>query len=251
MLMKFMFKEARNNVVNIIKKKKKIYFENKLNENIGKPKELWKTLNDIGLPKKTSSGAQNNICLKDKDKLIFDPTTTSKIFKRFFSDIAKNLLDKLPTAPNRFNKNSISAYYKHLNLGNNFNFSHVTVETVQEILKSFDITKSAGIDNISGLFLKDGAEVLSSPIAQLCNLSISTSSFPDGCKTAKLLPLYKKGCKTDPQNYRPISLLPLISKIIEKIVHNQTQSFLDKNNILFNFQSGFRKKFSTDSCLGF
>ena len=65
------------------------------------------------------------------------------------------------------------------------------------------------------------------------------------------MPLYKKGCKTDPQNYRPISLLPLISKIIEKIVHNQTQSFLDENNILYNFQSGFRKKFSTDTCLGF
>ena len=245
------FKEARNDVENIIKRKKKIFFENKLNENIGKPKELWKTLNDIGLPKKSSSGAQNNIGLKEKGKLIIDPTATSNIFKTFFSDIAKNLLDKLPTAPNRFCKNSVSAYYNNLNLENKFNFSHVTVETVQEILKNFDVTKSPGIDNISGLFLRDGAEVLSSPIAQLCNLSISTSSFPDGCKTAKLLPLYKKGCKTDPQNYRPISLLPLISKIIEKIIHNQTQSFLDENNILFNFQSGFRKRFSTDTCLGF
>ena len=99
------------------------------------------------------------------------------------------------------------------------------------------------------MFLKDGAEVLATPISQLCNLSILTSSFPDNCKTAKLLPLYKKGCKTDPQNYRPISLLPLISKVIEKVVHNQTQTFLDENNILYNSQSGFRKKYSTDSCL--
>ena len=245
------FKEARNDVENIIKRKKKVIFESKLNENIGKPKELWKVLNDIGLPKKGSSGAQNNICIKDKDKVMFDPTSIANIFKTFFSGIAKNLLDRLPTAPNRFNKNSVSTYYSSFNLVNKFYFSHVTVETVQEILQNFDITKSAGIDNISGLFLKDGAKVLSSPITQLCNLSISTSSFPDGCKTAKLLPLYKKGCKTDPQNYRPISLLPLVSKIIEKIVHNQTQSFLNENNILFNFQSGFRKKFSTDTCLGF
>ena len=92
---------------------------------------------------------------------------------------------------------------------------------------------------------------MASPIAQLCNLSISTSTFPDHCKSAKVLPLYKKGSKTDPKNYRPISLLPLISKIIEKVIHDQTQSFLDENNILYSFQTGFRKKYSTDSCLSF
>ena len=108
-------------------------------------------------------------------------------------------------------------------------------EHVIRILKNVDITKSAGIDNVSATFLKDSGEVLASPIAQLCNLSISTSSFLDSCKTAKLFPLYTKGCKADPKNYRPISLLPIISKVIEKIIHVQTQSFLDENNILYNF----------------
>ena len=76
---------------------------------------------------------------------------------------------------------------------------------ITQILKNFDVTKSAGIiDNISGLFLKDGVEVLSSPIAQLCNLSISTSSLPDACKNAKLLLLYKKVCKTDHKTNRTI-----------------------------------------------
>ena len=178
------FKEARNEVQNVIKKKKKTFFENQLNENIGKPKELWKALNDIGLPKKGSSKTQN-VCLKENGNFVFDPKPTSNIFKSFFSDIAKNLLDKLPIAPNRFNKNSVSAYYKNLNLKTEFKFSHVTVETVHEILKNLNITKSAGIDNVSGTFIKDGAEILASPIAQLCNLSISTSSFPDGCRPAR------------------------------------------------------------------
>ena len=133
-----------------------------------------------------------------------------------------------------------------------FQFRHVTDETILDILKNLDVTKATGIDNIAAIFLKDGAEILASPpIAQLCNLSISTSTFPDDCKTAKLVPIYKKGCKTDPKNYRPISLLPLISKVIEKVIHDQTQSFLDENNILYDYQSGFRKKYSTESCLSF
>ena len=64
-------------------------------------------------------------------------------------------------------------------------------------------------------------------------------------------PLFKRGSKTDSKNYRPISLLPLISKIIEKIIHDQTQDFLDKNNAIYRYQLGFRKFYSTDSCLSY
>ena len=78
---------------------------------------------------------------------------------------------------------------------------------------------------------------------------LGLSSFPDKSKTTKLKPLFKKGSKPDPKNYRPISLLPLVSKLIEKAIHLQTQEYLDKNGLLYKFQSGFRKNFSTDSCL--
>ena len=114
-----------------------------------------------------------------------------------------------------------------------------------------DENKAAGLDNLSGKFLKDGATVLAKPISQICNLSIKYSIFPTGCKIAKLKPLFKKGSKTAPKNYRPISLLPLISKVIEKIIHDQTQLFLDENKIIYRYQSGFRKFFSTDSCLSY
>ena len=89
-------------------------------------------------------------------------------------------------------------------------------------MKGLNPSKAAGIDNLSGKFLKDGAHVLARPISQLCNLSIKLNSFPRSCKIAKVKPLFEKGSKTDPQNYRHISLLPLLSKIIERVVHNQT-----------------------------
>ena len=74
---------------------------------------------------------------------------------------------------------------------------------------------------------------------------------PDECKIAKLQPLYKKGKKTDPKNYRPTSLLPVISKILEKVIHDQTMEFVTIKNILYKFQSDFQKFHSTDYCLSY
>ena len=66
-----------------------------------------------------------------------------------------------------------------------------------------------------------------------------------------LKPLYKKGSTTLPRNYCPILLLPLISKIIEKVIHDQTRAFLDENNIFYRFQSRFRKHFTTELCFSY
>ena len=75
--------------------------------------------------------------------------------------------------------------------------------------------------------------------------------FPIDCQIAKLKPLFKRGSTALPKNFHPISLLSLISKIFEKIIHDQTQAFLVENKILYKFQSAFRQTFSTDSCLSY
>ena len=71
-------------------------------------------------------------------------------------------------------------------------------------------------------FLKDGAKYLTTLITRFCNLLISCRTFPDACKIEKLKPLFKKGTRTDPKNYRPMSLPPLISKVLERVIHEQT-----------------------------
>ena len=106
-----------------------------------------------------------------------------------------------------------------------------------------------GIGNLGGRFLRDGAKVLAKSITVIFNLLVEKSVFPDECKIAKLKPLYKKGSKLEPKNYRPISLLPIVSKMFEKLVHYQTQNYLDKHGIFYKYQSGFRTKHSTDTCL--
>ena len=97
------------------------------------------------------------------------------------------------------------------------------------------MSKAASIDRLSGCFLRDGAEVLSRPISDMCNLSISRGLFSDACKVAKLKSIYKIGKKTKPSNDIPISFLPIISKMIERIPYDQTKKSLSENNILYNF----------------
>ena len=87
-----------------------------------------------------------------------------------------------------------------------------------------NIDKGAGNDNLSGMFSKGGGNILAKPISKICNLSIKYSVSPTDCQVAKLKPLYKKGSTTLPRNYQPLSLLSLISKIIEKVIHDQTQA---------------------------
>ena len=81
-------------------------------------------------------------------------------------------------------------------------------------------------------------ELLTDPMCKIINLSLS-SKFPLMCKTAKVKPVYKKGKNTEPKNYRPVSLLPILSKIIERVVYNQLIEHLEKHDILYKHQSGF------------
>ena len=140
-------------------------------------------------------------CLEKGGSLLFDSKTNVEIFEDFYSNLASDLLKKLPSPPNKFGKEAVKKYYKNINLdGKSFSFWPTAQASVLKLLEEVNPSKSAGIDNLAGKFLKEGAPALSSPITDLCNLSISLSSFPDDCKIAKLKPLYKKEAKTKPKN---------------------------------------------------
>ena len=81
------------------------------------------------------------------------------------------------------------------------------------------------------------------------NKSLGTASFPDSWKTARVTPIFKDGEKDDKSNYHPISILPLIAKVFERIVFNQLYEYLQRNFLLYRRQSGFREFFSTIPCL--
>ena len=106
-----------------------------------------------------------------------------------------------------------------------------------------------GLDDISSLFLRDGAEVIVKPVQHIVNLSITTESVPSGFKQARVLPVFKKGSKVDVGNYRPVSVLSVLSKLLERAVHVQLSEYLAKRDLMYENQSGFRGSYSTDTCL--
>ena len=129
-----------------------------------------------GLPNKRTS--PSNICLKNKNGLLLDSLSIAETFKKH-SSLVKNLVLKLSKPPDIFGIQSMNNYYKKCNLKKNLLFSKTESDKVFKILKNLHKSKAACIDDLSGIFLKDGVSLLAKLITQLCNLSISSSRFPD------------------------------------------------------------------------
>ena len=143
--------------------------------------------------------------------------------------------------PTTTTKTTTPNYAKTLcNVSNDFEFLNISEEVIKKILLRLDTSKAAEMDEILAKFLRVGPEVLALPFRNIINLSIKLSTFPEECKIAKVKPIFKKGARTDPKNCRPISLLPLVSKIIEKSIDFQTEDFLNKKKLIYMYQSGFR-----------
>ena len=113
----------------------------------------------------------------------------------------------------------------------NFVVHNIDVTTVDKILKNLDVAKASGIEQISAKFLKDGAPVIAIHLANMVNLLIKRDTFPSKRKIAKIKSLFKMGIKTDAQNYRPIALLPLISKVIKKMNSRSNTELYSKKQI--------------------
>ena len=155
-------------------------------------------LEKLNLPK--TKIPSMNICLKENVSLSFCYLSIANNFKKFFSNLAQNVIEKFPTGPNKFDINSVREFYKLLNLEENpYHFTKVREDTILGFLKELKTNKPTGIDNLSGRYLKGRSKVFATPVAQICNLSIELFTVHDKCKITKLKRLYKKDKKTNPK----------------------------------------------------
>ena len=125
-------------------------------------------------------------------------------------------------------------------------FMKPIVETeIIQIISKFKQNKSAGHDDIGNLIVKRVANEIALPLTIIFNESFSTGIVPEDLKTAKVIPIYKKENAEEFSNYRPVSILPCFSKILERLVFNRCMQFIDTHNILNKQQYGFRANHST------
>ena len=180
------------------------------------------------------------IFFKNKGKLISNQTDIANSFNNFFTNIGRNLANEIPP------QNKSDKEYLTNKTNNIFHFHNVSEDTVQKTIAILKTKNSFGHDDISTKLLKEISIELIKPLTTLTNQCFHTVISPDNLKIAKVIPLHKKDDPTDINNYRPIFLLPYISKVLEKIVLDQIKSYFTSHNLLYNNQYGFRSHHSTE-----
>ena len=130
-----------------------------------------------------------------------------------------------------------------------FGIPLVTKKEIGQYLTKLDTKKATGMDNISSCLLKDTKGVTIEALCNIVNTSIEAGIFPTSWKRAKVVPLHKSGSHDNMDNFRPISILPVASKILEKHVYKHLYSYFNTNNLLCETQSGFRQTYSCGTCL--
>ena len=231
------FVTFRNKLHTVIRKSKRSFYFNKFEQAKGNMRQTWKAINDV-----MGRGRKQNLPKQFKNytgELITDSKVIADEFNNFFVNVGPELASKINSTGKKF--------YDYLNDPiNSCMFMKPIVETeIVKIINKFNQNKSAGHDNIENAIVKKIANELAKPLALLFNKSVSTGIVPDDLKIAKVIPIHKKNDIEEFSNYRPVSVLPCFSKILERLVFNRCIEYIDSHNILNKHQYGFRANHST------
>ena len=126
-----------------------------------------------------------------------------------------------------------------------FKFMEISASNIVKVIKKLISGKATGLDGIPNKALKDSAELIASSLSDLLNFSVGTKTYPDDFKVAKVTPIFKTGDEDDVNNYRPISIIPTIARVYEKLICSQLYQYFVNNKLLSNQQFGFRSLHKT------
>ena len=217
----------RNKIKTKIKTVKRAFFKKALSSK--KPKELWNTIHRILHPSPQSIKA-------DPDVLNNHFSSTSQRLLGSVANSSDFLLDLINSLPEN-------------HLACSFNLRSVTYSEVLKMLTTMRSDCSTGADQIPAKYLKLSADIIASPLTHIINSFITIGSFPEAWKVARVSPIPKVDSPTESDHYRPIAILPAISKVYEKLILNQILEYIDQKQVLQQTTSGYRKGHSTTTVL--
>ena len=184
-------------------------------------------------------------CIEADGVSYTDSKSIAEVLNNHFPSIGFKLVTKIKSCLNCARQST--SLYADTNCENGFAFQHIREEFIRKELCRLKTNKAIGLDKISARLLKDS--VLAPVLTKLLNRSLLSSTFPTIWKSGKVTALFKSGERCNPNNYRPISILPTVSKILEKAVHYQVYNYLLDKNFLMPRQFGIRPKLSTEDAL--
>ena len=236
------YKSIRNTVNNVLKKEKEIWQKEKINQYSNDSSSTWKHIkNWLGW---SSGGPPSRLSVNGS--IISKPSELAKTMNRFFIEKVRNLRQNLPGSSG----NPLDPVRKLMkNRKCSFQLRCVHPDEVLKLIENVKSTKSCGTDNIDSYVIKLAKHELVPVITHIINLSIQLKKFPSLWKCAKVVPLHKKDEVTLPKNYRPVALLPITSKLLERAIFSQLAEYLEDNDILHPSHHGFRTKHNTSTAL--
>ena len=262
------YKRQRNKCVSLLKKAKKTYYEILSPSSICDNKTFWKSVKPLFTDKTTST---DNITLVENKLIVSDDETISEIFNDFFSNAVKNLNiepyelfsfdkyflsvvsendDPINTAINKYEDHpSILKINETVSFTDRFSFKPTDLQTVIKEISNLNDSTACPIESIPVKILKKNYDIFAPKLLIDFNYAISVGIFPNNLKLADISPIHKDDDKHIKRNFRPISLLPAMSKIFERLMSYQMNHYM--NDILSMFLCGFRKGMSAQNCLLF
>ena len=230
------FKQYRAKLRKSIREAKRQYFNNIFNRHKSDIRKTWCLLNET---------LNSNVKKQPTHEFLVDtimttdPVIIANKFNEYFINIGNSLADKIPTA---------EPFHSYLNHPTNcvFTFQPITEVKISEIIGNLKNKSSYGHDCLSNIMIKKAQGPLIKPLTLPINQSLSTGIFPNKLKISRVKPLFKKGKVCLFSNYRPISLLPSLSKIYKHVVFEQLLHYMEGNSLLYKDQYGFRPGHSTE-----
>ena len=201
------------------------------------PKKLWKILKRVG---PTKSGPTNFSFIEVNNQYIGDPTGIANAFNEHFINIQHSDVVVADAETNEQDKRLSDFIETRISDTTKFCISLINALQVIEDLKNIPNNKATGLDGIGIKLFKVVLNVIAPSLTHIYNASISRGTFPNTFKRAKLTPDHKKYSLYDRNNYRPISILPIISKPLERHVSQSYLGYLTSNNLLHSKQSAYR-----------
>ena len=255
------YRKLRNECVKLTKNVKREYFENLNTNSVNNSKTFWKTIKPFFTDKNKQNG---KILLVENNEIIMDNKINAEIMNEYFVNITQTLdipkftTEKLPFGIEcvdpideiifNFSKHpSITKINNIVKPLKTFAFEEVEQIQIEKEILQLNAKKSPGPDFIPPKVVKESFKVLTPPLTKLFNASVEGNLFPSDLKYANVSPLFKKDDSTNKENYRPISILPSISKIFERLMFQQITSYVC--NILSPFLCGFRKGYNAQHAL--